>query len=497
MERWDDVRPRSASRPAGDGQRRLVQAPSGSLPASGMTVLSLLLLSPFALALVLEGPLDERVDRTSEMVLLLQNVTVLGAAVVLRYEWQVSRRPSTGWLAVAVGFLAVQNLPFSLLLVAGSPLGEFGTVNGVATTVTGLVTVVLVWLGATGVPAPTANPLVGGVLLGIVVAGARLGTARSGMDPTLDLAPLPLLVLDLSAAGMAAWTIAALLRCRDLPLWFRRYVVVATVLLTVSASPPVTRVAAPAVVAPLVGAAGVVLLLGAAIGLLRSTLRAQTRRLVDLTNLAAKAQAAARKDRERAHEMNAMIAGIAHASRLLLMDRGPTAAERRKLSGLVDTELARLDRMITHQPDLAVTEVDLDTVIEPLVAVQRILGHDVTFEPSGLRARGRFDDIAEVIHVLLTNAARHAPGAPVVIAAERAPDGIEVRVRDGGPGIDPRAAGRLFQWGARRADSPGDGIGLQLARRLMRSQGGDLLVEPSALGTSFVVVLPEPDDVQG
>lgn len=475
--------------------RRLLadQPPEGSLPVSGMALLALLLVAPFGLAPALEGSPRERLDGAANMVLLLQNIAVLGAAIVLRYEWQVSRRPGTGWLAVAVGFLAVQNLPFTLLLVAGSPLGEFGTVNGVASTGTGVLTVLFLWSGARGVPVPSSNPLVIGVSLGLAVAALRLAAADAGLDPTLDLAALPLLALDLVAVVAGGWTIVELLRCRDLPVWFRRYVVFATVLLTLSASPFVVGAELSWLAAPGLGAAGVVLLLGGAIGLLRATLRAQTRRLVDLTRQAAKARAEVRQGRERAHELNATVTGIAHASRLLLMDKGVAAAERRRLDGLIDAEMARLHRMVTGRSGRGAPvpeTITLDELVEPLVAVQRTLGQAVGYQPTDLTVRGGFDELSEALHILLTNAARHAPGAYVAVEVEPIGDKVAVRVRDNGPGLAQDVAGRLFGWGARRRDSPGEGIGLNLARRLVRAQGGDLRLETVASGTSFVVVLP-------
>ena len=478
----------------GDWRRVLDDpVPDGSLPVSGMALLALGLAAPFGLAMVLEGSTQERLNGAADMVLLLQNVAVLTAAIVLRYEWQMSRRPSTAWLAVAVGFLAVQNLPFTLLLVAGSPLGEFGTVNGVATTATGALTVLLLWLGARGVAAPSGNPLVFGVSLGLAMAALRLAAADAGLDPTLDLSAPTVRALDLAIAGAACWAIIELLRCKDLPSWFRRYVALATVLLTLSASPLMTQTELSWLTPPAIGGAGVVLLLGGAIGLLRSTLRAQTLQLVDLTRQAAKSEASARHGRERAHELNAMVTGIAHASRLLLMANGLAANERRRLQSLIDMEMARLHRMLTARAERAggVPEiVPLDAVVEPLVAVQRTLGRTVSYRPTGLEVWADFDDVAEGLHILLTNAARHAPGAQVTIDVEGLGDKVAVRVRDAGPGLAPDVSGRLFRWGARRQDSPGEGIGLQLARRLVRAQGGDLRLETGPGGTSFLVELP-------
>lgn len=481
---------------SGDGVLRRIltdPAPQASLPVSSTALLGLLLLAPFGLALVLEGATQERLDGAAHMVLLLQNVAVLVAATVLRYEWEMSRTPSTGWLAVVLGFLAVQNLPFTLLLVAGSPLGELGAVYGVVTTVTAALSVLFLWLGRRGVAVPRDNPLIIAASLGLTMAALRMAAAHTGLDPTLDLSASALLGLDLAAALAGCWAMVELIGSEDLPPWFRRYAIVAAALLTLSAAPLVAEGELAWLAAPVMGALGVLLLIGGATGLLRATLRAQTRQLVDLTRQAARAETSARHGRERAHELSATITGIAHASRLLLLDHGLAASERRRLRGLIDEEMARLDRMLTaraergeHVPET----VHLDAVVEPVVAVQRTLGHHVTYRSTGVAVWGDFDELAEVLHILLTNAARHAPGAMVTIAVEPIGERVVLRVRDDGPGLAPDVADRLFRWGARRHDSPGEGIGLHLARRLVRAQGGELRLDAIAGGTSFLVELP-------
>lgn len=464
-------------------------APAGSIPPSGMVLLAVLLLSPLTLAAVLHGSAYHRFAQAGEMAVLLQNVAVLGAAIVLRYEWQVSANAATGWLAVAVGFLAVQKLPFSLLLVAGSPIGEYGTESGVAVAATALLTVLLLRLGTARVPAPRPNPMTVAVGLGILVAVLRLAGAKSGVDPALDLSEPWRIALDVTAAALVGCIVAQLLRCRDLPGWFRRYVGVASVLLAVSAG-PVPDSTAAGIASVLVGAGGVVLLLGGAFDLLRATLGSQTRRLVEMTTRTMRAEAAAREGHERAHELTATVAGIAHASRVLLMDRSSMPQERHRLVGLLRAELERLERMMGPGSGARDVDVEVDALVEPVVMVHRALGHDVTYTPVGLWVRVRADDLAQVIHILLSNAARHAPGARVAVVAEQRGGSLEIRVRDDGPGVAPSVAGRLFQWGGRRPESPGQGIGLQLARRIMRELGGDLRWEPTARGACFVAVVP-------
>ena len=98
--------------------------PRRTVPWSGMVLLALLLAHPLALMGVLDGPMMTRLQIAGAMSLLLQNVGVLGAAIVLKYAWRISRNPASGWISAVLSLVAIQNLPFSLLAVTGSPYGE-------------------------------------------------------------------------------------------------------------------------------------------------------------------------------------------------------------------------------------------------------------------------------------------------------------------------------------------------------------------------------------
>ena len=66
-----------------------------------------------------------------------------------------------------------------------------------------------------------------------------------------------------------------------------------------------------------------------------------------------------------------------------------------------------------------------------------------------------------------------------------------VRVFDNGTGLAPRAFNNLFRPFAGSARANGTGLGLPIARELMRAQGGDLSLEATSdEGTIFVVRLP-------
>jgi signal transduction histidine kinase len=78
----------------------------------------------------------------------------------------------------------------------------------------------------------------------------------------------------------------------------------------------------------------------------------------------------------------------------------------------------------------------------------------------------------QVVDVLLDNALRHGAGATVVsVGSEHG--WARLRVRDEGPGVAPSRAEGLFERGVSSGNG-GGGVGLAVARELVRREGGEL-----------------------
>jgi signal transduction histidine kinase len=322
---------------------------------------------------------------------------------------------------------------------------------------------------------------------------ARLALIHTGADPSLGMAGPALAVTIGLAVVLAVLMAVVVLRSAALPDWFRtRLLAFLGCLLLGRALSSVLEPDAPSPPSVLVTLIGVVVLSGAAAAMLRQTIADNYRQQVELARRATTAEVSVKHGREQLHELHATVAGVAQASRLLVRDDGPTGPQRQRLAALLDSELSRLERMFSQQDRQRVADLRVDEVLRPLVENQRTLGVDVHFQPSGLHARGRADDLAEVTHILLSNAVRHAPGATVEITASRRGADVEVSVSDAGPGVPPALRPRLFAWGARSASSPGQGIGLQLAKRLMLEQGGNLYLEGEGRlgGATFTFTVP-------
>lgn len=126
-----------------------------------------------------------------------------------------------------------------------------------------------------------------------------------------------------------------------------------------------------------------------------------------------------------------------------------------------------------------------------------------TIAPGPL-ASGPFADadprhLARALRNLLTNAATYTGrGGTVRVTVAREGHLAKIRVSDTGPGIPPEHQRHVFERFYRadpsrgRDGSPGGtGIGLTVARELVRANGGELRIEStSPRGTTFVIELP-------
>ena len=124
---------------------------------------------------------------------------------------------------------------------------------------------------------------------------------------------------------------------------------------------------------------------------------------------------------------------------------------------------------------------------------------DVSFAPGRPRANIDVARLTDALMELLDNAINFSPeGSGVSIDVEEAEGGITITVVDEGPGIAPEDAERIFEPFAQLEDPQtraigGLGIGLVMARSLIREMGGDLRVVPGPHGR-FEITLEPTDD---
>ncbi|WP_309647987.1 sensor histidine kinase [Nocardioides sp.] len=226
----------------------------------------------------------------------------------------------------------------------------------------------------------------------------------------------------------------------------------------------------------------------------RRRARAAQTDLVDLLGARViAAEAAHERQEEILHELKATVGGVAMASRLLSERRGEMGQDTvTRLEDMRQAELGRLQRLLGHPTESPAGPVDLHETISPLVVSLTSRGHAVEWRGTALRALALQDDVAEVVHIMLENAARHAPGSDIRIRVEDRDEQVAVVVSDTGDGVPLEARGRIFERGYRAEQSPGHGIGLHAGRRIALQLGGDLRLETSRerRGASFALTLP-------
>jgi len=100
--------------------------------------------------------------------------------------------------------------------------------------------------------------------------------------------------------------------------------------------------------------------------------------------------------------------------------------------------------------------------------------------------------IGEVLSNLITNALRHTPsGGTVTVAARRTDDGVAFEVADTGEGISAEQLPHVFDRFAKSPGSGGAGLGLAIAKSLVRAHGGTISAESEqGRGTTIRFVLP-------
>ncbi len=140
-------------------------------------------------------------------------------------------------------------------------------------------------------------------------------------------------------------------------------------------------------------------------------------------------------------------------------------------------------------------EVDVDRVLDVEVrsaAVRGLSVRLVRLPGSSRGVRGDSTVLSRVVAELLENAARHAPGAAVVVTVGADQSSMLITVTDDGPGIASRDPSAPFTpgWCAPSEVRPQGGMGLAIARWLVESAGGSLAWDPDQAGTVMTITLP-------
>jgi len=212
------------------------------------------------------------------------------------------------------------------------------------------------------------------------------------------------------------------------------------------------------------------------------------------------------------HELRNPLATVLGVLRLLSTGAPLSTEERQEMLEMADRQARRLRTLIEQlllaarfergdadYPSSGAELVETDaTVLVLQAATEARAGHrdhPIRVECDGtLPVRVAPDAILQILGNLLDNACKYSPEARLVrLLAERDGSHAVVAVEDDGGGVPAAERERIFERFTQLGGGRGGlGLGLYIARRLARAQGGDLvLTEPRhAGGARFELRLP-------
>jgi len=216
-----------------------------------------------------------------------------------------------------------------------------------------------------------------------------------------------------------------------------------------------------------------------------------------------------------AHEFKTPLTSIRAASTAMLSGPAPLGPETAELAAIIDEESQRLNQLVSEAVRMAELDagkvrlerrpvtlagvVDLALGQFPAAREERRFG--VEIEPAAAApVLADADLLALALRQLIDNSLKYAPpGTPVTLRGSASGASLELRVSDRGPGIPAsereRIFGKYYRREAARRQAPGSGMGLHIAREILRAHGGDLTSEDTlGGGAQFCMTIPRGGD---
>lgn len=208
------------------------------------------------------------------------------------------------------------------------------------------------------------------------------------------------------------------------------------------------------------------------------------------------------------HELRAPVTAL--KGQLQLMQRrirreGGRERDNESLTKML-YQIERMQQLVTIYLDAAYhargqlglmrQQTDLVPVIERIVTLYSIASakHPLRFEATDTEMIGQFDTsrVDLVMRELLGNAFRFAGAGEVVVRVRRDGAMAHIEVEDSGPVIEPERAASIFERYVTdtKAQNTGLGLGLYIAREVVRLHGGEMGLRRGDLGNAFWFTLP-------
>lgn len=211
-----------------------------------------------------------------------------------------------------------------------------------------------------------------------------------------------------------------------------------------------------------------------------------------------------------AHEFKTPLTSIKAASTSILHDVPNLSPQVRELTSIIDEEASRLNLLVTDAVRMAQMDASKIQLERRPVAVAEFVGRVLEDLKSHLAGRSLRVNLSQelprisadpdlasmALRQVIDNGLKYSlPASAIEVAADAGPNSVTIRVRDQGPGIPEREHERIFERFYRRRFAkdrvPGSGLGLYIAREIVRAHGGDLWVESvNGSGSEFCLMLP-------
>jgi len=213
------------------------------------------------------------------------------------------------------------------------------------------------------------------------------------------------------------------------------------------------------------------------------------------------------------HELKTPLTSIRMYAELLLSKRVNAPDKKQHYLEVIVGESSRLTRLINNVLDFGKLEqgkkkyhsisFDMRVFLEELIATHTIriqkTGLEIIkeFSPGSFPVNTDRDAMEQAVLNLLDNALKYAgQGQFIKFILAREKESILITLQDDGPGISPQAGEAVFEKFFRENNSltapqPGSGLGLNIARQMLRDLGGNLTFDPlSQKGACFTIRIP-------
>ncbi|PKO10796.1 MAG: hypothetical protein CVU40_03865 [Chloroflexi bacterium HGW-Chloroflexi-2] len=210
------------------------------------------------------------------------------------------------------------------------------------------------------------------------------------------------------------------------------------------------------------------------------------------------------------HELKNPIGFIkGYTTTLLRQDTSWSIENQNEFLQIIDQETDRLKELIDNLLDssrfqsgkttLNIQLLRIDALLNDVISHARIhhpelqINLDIRQELPTLQGDPR--RLKQVFDNLVSNAAKYAPGKPLLFRIYKEPQGITIDVKDTGPGIPAKDLEKIFERfyrsEAHNQDTRGSGLGLFICKKIIEAHQGQInATSIPGKGTTIHVFLP-------